>query len=137
MEGRYSNQTPFTPGQEAAGSVEAVGEGVTTVSRGDRVAWSSILGTYAEFALAPAARLVPIPSALSFVQAAAAMLQGMTAHYLGHSAYPVQEGNSVLVHAGAGGVGLLLTQLVKKRGAHVTTTVSTREKKPALAGSGC
>ena len=86
-EGRYANPVPFIPGQEASGTIAAVGEGVRSIKEGDRVAWCSILGTYAEFALAPADRVVPIPADISFDQAAAVMLQGMTAHYLSHSAY--------------------------------------------------
>ena len=102
-EGRYRNKLPFTPGQEAAGTVVAVGKSVPHLHEGDRVAWCSILGTYAEYAVAPAERVVPIPTGLSFEQAAAALLQGMTAHYLSHSAYPIQPGDEVLIHAGAGG----------------------------------
>jgi NADPH2:quinone reductase len=127
-EGRYGNQPPFTPGQEAAGTVAAVGEGVTTVKTGDRVAWCSVLGTYAQFALAPANRVVPIPDGVSFEQAAAVMLQGMTAHYLAHSAYSIGRGDEILIHAGAGGVGLLLTQVAKSLGARVLVTVSSEEK---------
>jgi NADPH2:quinone reductase len=127
-EGRYGNQPPFTPGQEAAGTVAAVGEGVTTVKTGDRVAWCSVLGTYAQFALAPADRVVPIPDGVSFEQAAAVMLQGMTAHYLAHSAYSIGRGDEILIHAGAGGVGLLLTQVAKSLGARVLVTVSSEEK---------
>jgi len=127
-EGRYPAQLPYTLGQEAAGTVAEVGEGVTTVKAGDRVAWCGIPGTYAEFALAPAERVVPIPVGVSFEQAAAAMLQGMTAHYLAHSAYAIQKGDEVLIHAGAGGTGLLLTQMAKSLGARVLTTVSTEEK---------
>jgi NADPH2:quinone reductase len=127
-EGRYGSQPPFTPGQEAAGTVAAVGEGVTTVKTGDRVAWCSVLGTYAQFALAPAYRIVPIPDGVSFEQAAAVMLQGMTAHYLSHSAYTIAPGDEILIHAGAGGVGLLLTQVAKSLGARVLVTVSSEEK---------
>ena len=127
-EGRYPAQLPLVPGQEAAGTVVAVGDGVTTVKVGDRVAWCSVLGTYAEYAAAPADRLVAVPDGISSKQAAAAMLQGMTAHYLAHTTYPIREGDEVLVHAGAGGVGLLLTQLAKALGARVFTTVSTEEK---------
>jgi NADPH2:quinone reductase len=127
-EGRYCNKLPFTPGQEAAGTVVAVGTGVSHLHEGDRVAWCSILGTYAEYAVAPAERVVPIPVGIAFEQAAAALLQGMTAHYLSHSAYPIQPGDEVLIHAGAGGTGLLLTQLAKQRGARVLTTVSNEEK---------
>jgi NADPH2:quinone reductase len=127
-EGRYGNKLPFTPGQEAAGTVVAVGKSVSHLYEGDRVAWCSILGTYAEYAVAPAERVVPIPIGLSFEQAAAALLQGMTAHYLSHSAYAIQPGDEVLIHAGAGGTGLLLTQLAKARGGRVLTTVSNEEK---------
>jgi NADPH2:quinone reductase len=127
-EGRYGNKLPFTPGQEAAGTVVAVGKSVSHLHEGDRVAWCSILGTYAEYAVAPAERVVPIPIDVTFEQAAASLLQGMTAHYLSHSAYPIQPGDEVLIHAGAGGTGLLLTRLAKARGARVLTTVSNEEK---------
>jgi NADPH2:quinone reductase len=127
-EGRYGNKLPFTPGQEAAGTVVAVGKIVSHLHEGDRVAWCSILGTYAEYAVAPAERVVSIPIDVTFEQAAATLLQGMTAHYLSHSAYPIQPGDEVLIHAGAGGTGLLLTQLAKARGARVLTTVSNEEK---------
>ncbi|HEY1745005.1 MAG TPA: quinone oxidoreductase [Granulicella sp.] len=127
-EGRYPAKLPLIPGQEAAGTVVEVGDGVTTVKAGDRVAWCSVLGTYAEYAVAPADRLVAIPEGISSEQAAAAMLQGMTAHYLSHSTYPIHKGDEVLIHAGAGGVGLLLTQMAKSLGARVFTTVSTEEK---------
>src|SRR6266481_2440924 len=127
-EGRYGNKLPFTPGQEAAGTVVAVGKSVSHLQEGDRVAWCSILGTYAEYAVAPAERVVLIPIGVTYEQAAAALLQGMTAHYLSHSAYPIQPGDEVLIHAGAGGTGLLLTQLAKSRGARVLTTVSNEEK---------
>ena len=127
-EGRYPAPLPFTPGQEAAGTVEALGEGVSGFSVGDRVAWNGTRGTYAEFALAPASDLLPLPEHISFDQAAAALLQGLTAHYLAYDTYPIQRGDTVLVHAGAGGVGLLLTQIAKRLGARVLTTVSTEEK---------
>jgi len=127
-EGRYGNELPFTPGQEAAGTVVAVGKSVSHLQEGDRVAWCSVLGTYAEYAVAPAERVVPIPIGVTFEQAAAALLQGMTAHYLSHSAYPIQPGDEVLIYAGAGGTGLLLTQFAKSRGARVLTTVSNEEK---------
>jgi NADPH2:quinone reductase len=127
-EGRYPAKLPYTLGQEAAGIVVAVGADVTTVKAGDRVAWCNIPGTYAQLAVAPADRLVPIPDGVTFQQAAAAILQGMTAHYLSHSAYPIQHGDEVLIHAGAGGTGLLLIQMAKARGARVFTTVSTEEK---------
>jgi NADPH:quinone reductase len=127
-EGRYANPVPFTPGQEAAGTIVALGANVSHLKEGDRVAWCSVLGTYAKYALAPASRVVPLPPGISFEQAAAVLLQGMTAHYLSHSAYPIQPGDEVLIHAGAGGTGLLLTQMAKLRGARVLTTVSNEEK---------
>lgn len=127
-EGRYPAPLPYTLGQEAAGTVESVGPGVDTVRPGDRVAWCGISGTYAQFALAPAERLVRIPDSVTSQQACAAILQGMTAHYLLHSTYSVQPGDTILIHAGAGGTGLLLTQMAKKIGAHVFTTVSTPAK---------
>ena len=127
-EGRYVAPLPFVPGQEAAGLVEALGEGVESFSIGDRVAWSGTRGTYAEFALAPATDLLHLPEHLSFDQAAAAMTQGLTAHYLAYSTYAIQPGDTVLVHAGAGGTGLLLTQIAKRLGARVLSTVSTEEK---------
>jgi NADPH:quinone reductase len=127
-EGRYPAPLPFTLGQEAAGVIESVGFNVATVKVGDRVAWCGVPGTYAQFAVAPSNRLVPIPQGMSAQQAAAAMLQGMTAHYLADSAYPIQRGDEILIHAGAGGTGLLLTQIAKSLGAKVFTTVSTEEK---------
>src|SRR3979411_555910 len=127
-EGRYGNEPPFTPGQAAAGTVVALGKSVSHLEEGDRVAWCSVLATYAEYAVAPAERVVPIPIGVTFEQAAAALLQGMTAPSLSHSAYPIQPGDEVLIHAGAGGTGLLLTQMAKRRGARVLTTVSNEEK---------
>jgi NADPH2:quinone reductase len=127
-EGRYPAQLPFIPGQEAGGTVIALGPDVTAVKVGDRVAWCHVMGTYAEFAVAPVSKLIAIPEGISTRQAAAAMLQGMTAHYLAHSTYAIQRGDDVLIHAGAGGVGLLLIQMAKQRGARVLTTVSTEEK---------
>jgi NADPH2:quinone reductase len=127
-EGRYPAKLPYTLGQEAAGIVVAVGDNVTTIKAGDRVAWCGIPGTYAQMAIAPADRLIQIPDVVTFQQAAGAMLQGMTAHYLAHSTYPIQSGDEILIHAGAGGVGLLLTQMAKSLGAHVFTTVSSEEK---------
>ena len=127
-EGRYPAALPYTLGQEAAGVVEAVAAGVTSVKVGDRVAWCSVPGTYADYAVAPVGRLVAVPEAMSSEQAAAALLQGMTAHYLTHSTYAIRPGDTVLVHAGAGGMGLLLTQMAKMLGARVITTVSTEEK---------
>ncbi|QHT68036.1 quinone oxidoreductase [Rhodocytophaga rosea] len=126
--GRYPGKLPFSPGMEAAGIVEAVGAGVTEVKPGDRVAYAMQLGGYAEYTLIPATKLVVIPSEVDFKSAAAIMLQGMTAHYLSYSTYPIQSGDTVLIHAGAGGVGLLLTQIARNLGATVITTVSTEEK---------
>ena len=130
--GLYKLPLPFTPGTEAAGTVEAVGPGVTTVRPGDRVASINVLGAYAEYALAPAERLVPLPDRVSTRQAAAVMLQGMTAQYLTTSTFPLERGQACLVHAAAGGVGLLLCQIAKRAGARVIATVST-EAKAALA----
>ena len=126
--GRYPGNLPFTPGMEAAGIVEAVGPDVADLKPGDRVAYAQTLGSYAEYAVVPAAKLVPAPNGVDDKQAAAILLQGMTAHYLARSTYPVQRGDIVLVHAGAGGVGLLLTYIVKHLGGRVITTVSTEEK---------
>jgi len=135
-EGRYPAKLPFIAGQEAAGTVAALGLGITTVKVGDRLAWCHVPGTYAEFAVAPVSRLIALPEGISFQQAAAAMLQGMTAHYLAYSSYPIQRGDAVLIHAGAGGVGLLLILLAKLLGARVFTTVSTDEKAELARGAG-
>lgn len=126
--GQYKATTPLVPGSEAAGTVEDLGSGVTGFKPGDLVASVGVLGSYAEYALVPAAQLVKVPDGLSPEQGAAAMLQGMTAHYLAHSTYALKSGDTALVHAGAGGVGLLLTQMASKIGARVITTVSTKEK---------
>jgi NADPH2:quinone reductase len=135
-EGRYPAKLPFIPGQEAAGTVVAVGEGVGNVRAGDRVAWCGVPGTYAQMAVAPADRLVVLPEHVTTTQAAAAMLQGMTAHYLLHSTYKIQPGDEILVHAGAGGVGLLLIQMAKSLGARIFTTVSTDEKAELARAAG-
>lgn len=127
-EGRYKVVLPYIPGQEGAGVVNAVGTGVTTVKNGDRVAWAGPLGSYAEYASVPAERLAPIPAGISDQQGAAAMLQGMTAHYLVYGAFPLKRGETALVHAAAGGVGLLLTQMAHNIGARVIATVSTEAK---------
>jgi NADPH:quinone reductase len=127
-EGRYPAPLPFINGQEAGGVVTEVGRDVTNLKAGDRVAYTSTLGSYAEYAAVPAARLVKIPDALTFEQAAAAMLQGMTAHYLVFSTYKLQAGETALVHAAAGGVGLLLVQMAKKIGVRVIATAGTEEK---------
>jgi len=126
--GLYPMPLPFVPGSEGAGVVEDVAPGSSEVKRGDRVAYTNVLGSYAEYIAAPAWRLVPIPHELDFTVAAAAMLQGMTAHYLTHSTYPVRQGTFALVHAAAGGVGALLVQMAKQRGARVIATVSSEEK---------
>ena len=115
-------------GLEGAGVVEAVGEGVTGIDKGARVAWTMVPGSYATHVLVPADKAVPLPEGITSQQGAAAMLQGMTAHYLATSTFPLRAGDACLVHAGAGGVGLLLTQVAKRVGARVFTTVSTEEK---------
>ncbi len=126
--GLYKTSLPFTPGMEAAGTVTAVAASVADVKVGDRVAYAPSLGAYAEYAIVPSGRLVPLPHGVDFRSAAAVMLQGMTAHYLALSTYPLKSGDTALIHAAAGGVGLLLTQIAKMRGAQVFGTVSTKEK---------
>jgi NADPH2:quinone reductase len=126
--GLYKIPLPATLGEEGAGKVVAVGDDVVDVRVGDRVAWASVLGAYAEYAVVPATRLVPLPSEISATHAAALMLQGMTAHYLACSTYALRPGDRCLVHAAAGGVGLLLVQIAKKRGARVIATVGSDEK---------
>lgn len=126
--GAYKADLPLIPGQEGAGRVDAIGAGVDGIQVGDRVAYVQQPGAYAQYALVPAARLVPIPDAVETTVAAAVLLQGLTAHYLTHSTYPINPGDEVLVHAAAGGVGLLLCQMAKRRGARVIGTVSTAEK---------
>lgn len=134
--GRYQGALPLTLGQEAAGIVEALGPDVTEVKPGDRVAYASVQGAYAESAIVPAARLVPIPAGVDAQQAAALMIQGMTAHYLTFSTYPLKEGETALIHAAAGGTGQLLVQLAKRRGARVIGTVSTEEKADLARAAG-
>ncbi len=124
----YKNTPPFVPGMEAGGTVEAVGDRVDNVRPGDRVAYCLVLGSYAEYAKVPAWRLVKVPDAVDMKIAVTLMLQGMTAHYLSHSLYELAPGKTALIHAGAGGVGQLLTQMAKLRGARAITTVSTTEK---------
>jgi NADPH:quinone reductase len=126
--GLYPLKTPFTLGMEGAGIVDAVGDGVTEVKKDERVAYAMVPGSYAEFAIVPAAKLVPVPGNIDAKTAAAIMLQGMTAHYLTHSTYQLKKGDTTLVHAAAGGAGLLLVQLAKMRGARVIGTVSTETK---------
>jgi NADPH:quinone reductase len=134
--GLYKADPPFIPGMEAAGVVEAVGSDVTEVKPGDRVAYAMNRGSYAEFAVVPAWQLVRIPANLDFDSAAAAMLQGMTAHYLTHSTFPLQPGQTALVHAAAGGAGLLTVQMAKLRGAFVIGTTSTPEKAELARSAG-
>ncbi len=126
--GLYSIKLPFTLGMEGAGVVDAIGPNVTEVKKGDRVAYAMELGSYAGYAVVPAWKLVPLPRSIDARTAAAVMLQGMTAHYLTHSTYPLKKGDMALVHAAAGGVGLLLIQIAKRLGAKVFGTVSTEEK---------
>jgi NADPH2:quinone reductase len=135
-EGRYKAPLPLLLGQEGAGIITAVGADVNSLKVGDRVAWTAVLGSYAEYAAVPADRLVPIPRSVSDQQAAAAMLQGMTAHYLSHDTYPLKRGETALVHAAAGGVGLLLVQMAHNIGARVIATVSTEEKAELARGAG-
>ena len=124
----HATPFPFVNGSEGAGVVESVGDGVSSVKAGDRVAWTMVLGTYAEYAVVPVARLVALPAKIDFKTAAAAMLQGMTAHYLTHSTYPLGPGDTALVHAAAGGVGSLIVQAAKLRGAKVIATVGSDAK---------
>lgn len=126
--GQYKNQLPFTVGGEAAGVIESVGSGVTELKKGDRVVYTGVPGAYAEFAVAPVDRLMKLPSGIDTKTAAAVFLQGMTAHYLACSTWPLRQGDTCLVHAAAGGVGLLLVQIAKMRGARVIGTVSTPDK---------
>jgi NADPH2:quinone reductase len=134
--GLYKVPMPFTPGQEAAGVVTALGPGVTTPRIGYRVAYTSVLGAYSQYAVVPADRLVMLPDRVSTKKGAALMLQGLTAHYLATATYPLKVGDTCLVHAAAGGVGLLLCQIAKIRGARVFGTVSTREKAALARAAG-
>lgn len=135
-QGVYTMPLPFTAGSEAAGVVETVGRDVTDLRPGDRVAYAGVLGAYATHAVVPAARLVKIPAGVDTKTAAAAMLQGMTAHYLTHSTYPLGPADTALVHAAAGGVGQLLIQMAKMRGAKIIGTVSTDAKAALARGVG-
>lgn len=126
--GQYKATFPLVPGSEAAGTVEECGPGVSGFRPGDAVASTAVMGSYAEYALVPAAQLVKVPANVTPEQAAAALLQGMTAHYLAYSTFPLKPGDTCLVHAGAGGVGLLLTQMAARIGARVLTTVSNEDK---------
>ena len=134
--GLYKVPLPSTLGEEGAGTVVALGDGVTDLAVGDRVAWAIVTGGYAEYAVVPAAKLVPLPDAASSAEGAAIMLQGLTAHYLATSTYPLQPGDRCLVHAGAGGVGLLLIQIAKRRGAWVAATVGSDEKAALARAAG-
>jgi NADPH2:quinone reductase len=135
-EGRYKAALPFIDGQEGAGIVERIGAGVSDVAVGDAVAWCNVLGSYAEYAVVPAEKLVKVPKRMDLRVAAAVMLQGMTAHYLSHSTFALKKGDTALVHAAAGGVGLLLTQMVVRAGARVIATVSTIEKERLARAAG-
>jgi len=134
--GLYPSPLPIMLGNEGAGTVEAVGPDVSSVRPGDRVAYGMWRGSYAEYAVVPVSQLVKIPDSLDFQTAAAAMLQGMTAHYLTHSTYPLKAGDSCLIHAAAGGVGLLLIQMAKMLGARVIGTVGTDEKAQQAKAAG-
>ncbi|HTX02091.1 MAG TPA: quinone oxidoreductase [Candidatus Acidoferrales bacterium] len=130
--GMYKKDTPFTAGQEGAGTIEAVGDGTDLAKEhfkiGDRVVFAFFAGTYAEYAVVPVEKLIPIPDGVSFADACVAMVQGMTAHYLSHDTYPIKQGDTVLIHAAAGGVGQLLVQMAKMRGARVIGTVGSDAK---------
>jgi NADPH:quinone reductase len=134
--GRYPLSLPFVPGREGAGTVAAVGEDVREFAVGDTVAWGNVMGSYASKIVVPASRLLAVPDGVTAESAGAIMLQGMTAHYLTHSTYEVKPGDDVLVHAAAGGMGLLLTQIAKLRGARVIATVSTEEKEKLARQAG-
>ena len=135
--GQYPAERPITLGMEAAGQVTAVGEGVTDFAPGDRVAYAMSRGAYASYAVVPVTLLVKVPEEVTSQMAAAAMLQGMTAHYLTHSTFPLKTGDKVLVHAAAGGAGLLVVQMAKMLGAYVIGTVSTQEKADTSRAAGC
>lgn len=135
-EGRYPAQLPYILGMEGSGVVEQVGSAVSDISPGDRVAWWDAHGSYAEYAVVAADRLVNVPDGMDLKLAAAVMLQGMTAHYLSHSVFALKPGDTALVHAAAGGVGLLLTQMASQLGARVIATVSTEAKEKLARGAG-
>lgn len=134
--GQYKMPLPFTPGLEASGTVAAVGPDVTGVKPGDRVAYCMVPGAYAEFAVVPAARLVPVPDAVSLEQATALMVQGMTAHYLVFSTFPLADTHTALIHAAAGGTGRLLVQIARRTGARVIATAGTAEKADLARSAG-
>lgn len=135
-EGRYKTALPFINGQEGAGTVEHLGEGVKNFQQGDDVAWYNVLGSYAEYVVIPEQKLVNVPAGMGLKLAAAVILQGMTAHFLSHSTCPLKPGDTVLIHAAAGGVGLLLTQMAAQAGARVIATVSTSEKEKLAREAG-
>ncbi|MEV7683044.1 quinone oxidoreductase [Streptomyces sp. NPDC088341] len=135
-DGTYAAQAPFTPGQEGAGVVEAVGEGVTGLTAGVRVAYAGQLGAYADFTVVPEAKLIPVPDGVDLRQAAAVALQGIAAHYLTHETHPVAEGETVVVLAAAGGLGRFLVQLATHRGARVIAVASTPEKRKTALDAG-
>ena len=134
--GLYKIPFPAVLGMEGAGTVETLGEGVNGLRPGDHVAWAMSRGSYAEYAVVPAHFLVKVPAGLELRQAAAAMLQGMTAHYLTHSTFPIEPGHTALVHAAAGGTGRLLSQMIKLRGGRVIGTAGTREKAEVARAAG-
>jgi NADPH2:quinone reductase len=134
--GTYQVPLPYTLGSEGAGTVLRLGDGVEGLAPGDRVAWTSVPGTHAERAVVPADRLVPVPEGISTEQAAAAFLQGLTAHYLTHDSYKVRAGDTVLVHAAAGGMGRLLTRIVTHLGGRVVATAGTEQKRDIARGDG-
>lgn len=134
--GLYPLEFPITPGLEGGGTVERLGESVADFGVGDRVAWGTCMGSYAEFVTAPAAKVVKLPAGVTPEQGAAVMLQGMTVHYLTHSTYPLKQGDTALVHAAAGGVGLLMVQVAKKLGATVIGTAGTPEKAELARAAG-
>jgi NADPH:quinone reductase len=135
-EGRYKAPLPLIPGSEASGIVEKLGEGVEGFAIGDHVASTAVMGSYAEYALVPAAQLVHVPACLDLKQAAAAILQGMTAHYLAHSSFPLKAGDTALIHAAAGGTGQMLVQMAHAIGARVIATVSTEAKAELARAAG-
>jgi NADPH2:quinone reductase len=135
-EGRYKAPLPLIPGSEASGTVKELGPGVEGFAIGDPVASTAVLGSYAEYALVPAAQLVHVPAGVALDQAAAVILQGMTAHYLSHSAFPLKAGDTALVHAAAGGTGLLLTQMAAQLGVRVLATVSSSAKAELARAAG-
>lgn len=135
-EGRYAVPLPFVPGSEGAGEVVAIGEDAGGLAVGDRLAWNGVLGAYAELQRVPAAEAVTLPGAVSFEQAAAVLLQGMTAHYLSRDAFPLAAGHTCLIHAAAGGTGLLLVQMARRQGARVIGTASSDEKAERARSAG-